>query len=132
MPIMKQKSDENLNAARLLVENNMYASSIHCFYYSILQLSKYILDKYCGISYEQQDENFQGKDSHNAIIKILGQKLGAKNRFYKLDYMSNLNNLKKLRKTADYSNNQILSNDIGCATNDVKELLNILHKNYKL
>lgn len=42
MPNYRKKSTENLSAAKLLINNNMFTASVHCSYYAGFQMSKYI------------------------------------------------------------------------------------------
>lgn len=49
MGVLKEKSGESFNAARVLMDGRLHNSSIHCSYYSCIQL---ILD----IFYEKQHE----------------------------------------------------------------------------
>lgn len=103
MPKMKQKSNENMNAANLLVSKNMYTASIHCFYYSGFQLSRYVLCNSFGVPYSQQDSESRGKDSHFYVIEKTGAYLDKRHHIDMLDYMKFINKLKSLRKKADYS-----------------------------
>lgn len=70
MSLIKHKSEENLEAAKILNNNIKFTSSVHCSYYAILQMMKYVLSAKCDISYEKQNE-MREKDSH---IYIFGMK----------------------------------------------------------
>ena len=62
MSLIKYKSEENLEAAKLLNDNKKFTSSVHCSYYAVLQIMKYALNEKCHISYEKQNEP-KDKDS---------------------------------------------------------------------
>jgi hypothetical protein len=77
---LKTKSDHNLLAAKILIENSLHAPSVHCSYYSCFQLSKYALKEFFGIGYEKQEEELnllkQTKSgrigTHDYVINRLG------------------------------------------------------------
>ena len=64
MDALKNKSEFNFYAASVLIENNYYAPSVHCSYYSMLQYVKHVLTNKFHIL-EQDYE--KGKGSHEAI-----------------------------------------------------------------
>lgn len=98
MPNIKLKSDENIQAASILVEKGKLSSSIHCYYYSMFQLSMYILCIHHEIDYETQNKESKGIDSHKYVIFSLSGFLSKKNLFYQVDYNRYINDLKMLRK----------------------------------
>ena len=50
MSKLKEKAKFNLSAAEILQENNLFAPSIHCSYYSCFQLLKFTINDFFGIS----------------------------------------------------------------------------------
>ena len=131
---LKNKSNENLVAANLLIQNGKYASSVHCAYYSCLQLIKHIINKYVGKSYKMQDgEAFHHrKSSHgyllNEIVKNLNQKNGVnfantvRRAFFEL---------KDDRLKADYQNisiNKIEAEASYLISNQVQNILKSVYK----
>jgi uncharacterized protein (UPF0332 family) len=132
MSILKGKSTENIEAMDILINNGKYTPSIHCAYYSCLQLSKHILSQYCSIDYEQQDTESSGRGSHNYIIKELSIQLEKIGRFQKLNYNNNINKLKMLRKISDYNNQTITENEANRAKVMANDIINILNKNYNI
>ena len=72
MEILLIKSVDNYKAAKFLVENQYYNSSIHCAYYSCYQLMKHILfnELMCPNELPKNNEN----DSHNKFKINLGRK----------------------------------------------------------
>lgn len=132
MANMKLKSNENIQAAEILVSSNMFSSSIHCYYYSALQLSMHILCNFHGVDYAKQNAESKGRDSHHYTVESTASFLEKENTFYKIDYNKNISALKMLRKRADYSDTLIVENDIKKAQKAINELSQLLHKSYNL
>ena len=105
---MDVKARNSYDCGNQLLNNKTYLDqSVHCFYYSLIQLMKYKLANLHSnsISYEKQDEDSNGDSSHNWLInqiylKFDSRKLG--NNFQDVCI-----NLKRLRKKADYGSEQI-------------------------
>lgn len=100
---MKCKSEENLNAANLLIRSSMYMASIHCSYYSSFQLSKYLLKTHYNIDYDEQKSNSKGKDSHYYVINETSNRIDSVSHIAFLDFSKFISKLKQLRHKADYS-----------------------------
>ncbi|HBR10664.1 MAG TPA: hypothetical protein DD740_00335 [Chryseobacterium sp.] len=97
----EDKSDKTFDSAEILVSNNQKNSSIHCYYYSCLQLLNHFLNKQCRYS-EQEIRNFANdKESHNKVINLVKTKLDEKG-INALSIFGDLNLLKKARVKADY------------------------------
>ena len=127
MPNMKYKSEENFNAANLLIINNMYAASIHCSYYSCFQLSKYLLKTLHDIDYAVQESNSSGKDSHYYVNNETSNKIDSVSHIAYIDYNKFIAMLKKLRRRADYSAGVISEEEAKKAyqcANEIKTILN--------
>jgi hypothetical protein len=106
MSNLKIKSDQNLNAAQLLVNNNnndYCNASIHCSYYGCFQFMKSILCNNINITYDIQDNN--DKSSHDYIFKTLVDKINSPK--IKKQFRVNFMSLKAKRKKADYLNELI-------------------------
>lgn len=132
MANMKLKSIENIQAGDILIKNNMFSSSIHCYYYSVLQISMHILCNFHGLDYEKQNEDSKRIDSHNYTIESTASYLERKNLFYKVDYNKYIKRLKMLRKRADYSEILIVQRDISEAQKAIKFLNELFQKSYNL
>lgn len=100
---MKTKSDENIKAAELLVEGNMYASSVHCSYYACFQLMKYVLHAKLNFDYIQQDKLTKGKGSHNLLIGTFKKKYRVTDKKAAFKIATDIDLLKKNRQKADYT-----------------------------
>lgn len=121
---MQAKSDENYKAGEVLVEKSYYSASVHCFYYSVLQKMKYVLCEKCGISYEEQESNSQGKGSHNYLRDQVRSKIT--DRTDKKEFKRTFDNLKSNRKMADYEETSITFELCHTVQNETEILRRIL------
>ncbi|MCG2791947.1 MAG: hypothetical protein L6262_00165 [Weeksellaceae bacterium] len=97
----EEKSDKTFDSAEILVSNNQKNSSIHCYYYSCLQLLNHFLNIHCRYT-EKEIRNFANdKESHNKVINLVKTKLDEKG-INALSIFGELNLLKKERTNADY------------------------------
>lgn len=127
MSIIKTKSDENYDAADLLIHNSKLSSSIHCLYYGAYQRAMYAMKK-SGVGYKEQNDNYKKYCGGQAGIKNNVKKLGSHeyliNEFVQLmksksndtKLIGNLNRcflyLKTCRRKADYENDSISEADV--------------------
>lgn len=102
--ILKKKAKENLAAGKLLSDKRMFNASIHCYYYSCLQLIKFvILDKF-GFTIETVNRQTESGNSHNWLINKIKELYLCKHDYSYLRTLSkNIKRLKNLRKDADYN-----------------------------
>ena len=77
MSNLKNKSELNIYAAKRLIEENIYPPSVHCSYYSCIQLLKFKMNDFFGITYEQlnTDISFSNKGTHQYIISYITRKI---------------------------------------------------------
>ncbi len=95
-------------AADLLQRSNYYPSVVHCAYYSCVQLIKHILIFTIGkteTDIENEARNSPG-GSHQIMINNINGHLKNNNKDWKT-FNDNINQLKKLRVNADYTDSQI-------------------------
>lgn len=127
MPIIKNKSDENYDAADLLINNGKLTASIHCLYYGAYQRAMYVMNK-SGIGYEKQKDNYKNYCSDPTVRESKTKMLGShdflitefvKLMLYKTNDFSLVGNmknsfiyLKTCRKKADYENTSISKKDV--------------------
>lgn len=117
-----KKAEHNLKAASLLIENELYAPSIHCSYYAGFQMSKRKLAE-CGITYDEQDQAARdlSTDSHNYIITTTEEYVSDP-----IKYRHNIGKLKRLRKKSDYLNQEIVKAEAEAAKTSAWDLFSIL------
>lgn len=110
-----KKSDDNFQSAKYLYDNSLYASSVHCCYYSCLQtaITQYVSiskKKYSDIQNEIANDN--KKHVHSFYIdKLKGIYLSTSTDVNKGRISRNMHNLykglKELRVDADYNDKEI-------------------------
>jgi uncharacterized protein (UPF0332 family) len=99
MANMRKKSEENLKAGNLLIEEELYNASVHCFYYSCYQLLLYFLNK--KDEYRVSEEKLKKPGSHNYVINEVVRYL-EKDKGKRFTLRNDLISLKEWRKKADY------------------------------
>ena len=107
------KSQENLQAAQILKNRSLFASSIHCSYYSCVQLMKHTLMQKMNKTSDEIDTESNGEGSHQWLIKeIFNILFFDKNDWNTANNFNiGVNELKKLRMKADYKNKLIVASD---------------------
>lgn len=110
MSQLRQKSEFNIDAAKLLIKQANYAPSVHCSYYSCFQLMKYTIKEFFGIDYDVQASNISstGQHSHQYVINYISTKLedlaGVKeSRAFK----RTIKDLKQFRLESDYEDIEV-------------------------
>lgn len=129
MSVLKDKSIENIETVDILINNGKYTPSVHCAYYSCLQLSKHILNHFCSIDYATQENEGNSKGSHNYIINTTAEKLQLKGARFS-DYHLNIGKLKMLRIRSDYSTSIISQKEASKAKGCAESVLDILKQTY--
>lgn len=110
---LSNKSTENLEASEMLIANNLFASSVHCSYYAMLQYMTCKLSNYGNISFLTIRKNSKGYGSHNYIISETINYIKSEELKPDLDYIQknvNKTNIQKLkRKVADLKSFRVKS-----------------------
>lgn len=105
MSVLIAKSDENISSAQLLIDNKCYASSVHCSYYSSVQLVISLLLNKFGYTAEklETESKSERKGSHVFAKNIIHQKMKDKGiRFKATEFYREMGELKNKREKADY------------------------------
>jgi len=128
--ILKTKSECNILAAKLLVQNTYYTSSVHCYYYAILQLMKHII-LHCFTQIEienfKQANNNRNSSSHRLIFEQIVPKMSNIDKFR---FTNKFEKLKKMRKESDYEEIEINSDKTTDADMYANELVILLKKTF--
>ena len=95
----KDKSDTSFQSGEILRDKHMYNSSIHCFYYSCIQIANHYFNKVEKLSDNEIRKKFSTPESHNQTINYLVKKFGLSTRKI---LVTDLSALKDSRKKADY------------------------------
>lgn len=100
MTVYKTKSDQNILASSVLIQNNCCNSSIHSTYYSIIQLIIFVLVESNVWTLEEINIHTNGKGSHNWLFKEVQKQIS--DRLERKTINDQLQELKKARNNADY------------------------------
>jgi uncharacterized protein (UPF0332 family) len=127
---MISKSQENIQAAHLLINKGKFSASVHCAYYSSFQYMKYIANNYLNVSYQTQNKG-TGQDSHKFIWKQIENELMLNCHPIYDDCNTAYSFLRKLRKKADYLTQAISPAEANKAYTEAYKMNNLLKTNYK-
>lgn len=120
---LNNKSEFNIDGAELLINNDLFAPSIHCSYYSVFQSMMFVYCSKNGITFEEYslDAKAQQGSSHNHLIKIFCS-LETDRRASQF-LKRKIDDLKASRIKSDYDNFQVDSEFSNRALKIAKELL---------
>lgn len=93
------KSDDTYKSGELLRSNGKHNSSIHCYYYSCIQLCNHYFQKKESLTDSQIRDLFKDKESHKKTINHLVSQIGLSSR---KALTVDLSTLKENRTKADY------------------------------
>ena len=125
--VFKSKSVLNKKAALLLFDNKFYDSSVHCYYYSSLQLSIFTLITKYKLSYDNLKKEAISNKSNSNYYYINKLIMCITDPIISRNYGNTMNSLKALRKQADYEPVKILPTTCISAKDfyiEIEELLN--------
>ncbi len=136
MQILIDKSAESIKAGNALISNNMYTNSVHCFYYSCIQIMIACYCKKKGITkfetYQDECDN-QQLSSHiwlsNNIYRLLDNVKGINDDMrYKMRTRFNflINDLKDKRVAADYRIKKFEEEDLKDIVKSANEIVTTL------
>lgn len=137
---LKNKSEINLDSAKLLSKNNYYAPSVHCSYYSVLQLMKYAVCVSIGISYDEQDKEINqlkqhkasAKGTHEYLIGKIEEKIHEFDRPNFTSFTRKVKDLKVFRKNSDYEDVSISFEQSRTAIDHATVLREQIKKTFKV
>ncbi len=111
MSILKKKAEHNYIAAEKLINEHLHSSSVHCSYYSCLQLMKHIVQDFCGISYENQDIEIRNtrSASHEYLKVKIESEIARVDISKKRWFKNTFGDLKQFRVEADYHDIEVNS-----------------------
>lgn len=133
MNILLKKSTSSLEASSLLKDEEHFASSVHCAYYSCIQLMRHILFNCYNIDETIFDSsaNTNSTGSHMYLMNELTKLIHGKN-FEIREFKSNFRNIKYYRKKADYQQIVIFQKDSNNAYSIALNINRTLKKIHKL
>lgn len=102
MPAYKNKAQNNIVTAEILLDSGLPLSSAHPAYYSSFLLMKFLLAHCFSVNYTQQETLTKNKDSHKVLSNMALPTMAARDAETGSDYMVWYNKLKMMRRKADY------------------------------
>lgn len=126
MNTLKVKSELYFDAGKLLVENNYYTQSVHCFYYGVFQKMKYTIMHKKGLDYTSYDKASENQSSHNYLINEIANYFSCK--LTKRDYKNRILDLKEFRVKCDYYGEVIDIDKANQLETKSEELIKIINK----
>jgi len=133
MSKLREKSKFNLEAAEVLINENLYAPSVHCSYYSCLQRIKSILPEYYAISFNQIDLNVRAgtENEHGYLIRFISKQI--RETFGSDEYAKfkrDIGDLKEFRIHSDYKDIQITSDQSNKAYQKALDINRFLNEKF--
>lgn len=136
MPIQQlllSKSDQNKSSAELLIENDKYAASIHCSYYSSIQVILHLIEvnkddfETLRIDINKPLAKRKRRGKHLGIHQIYFEFLKSVicDEETRYDTLNDLEKLKLYRKRSDYENRNI-EKELAQEALDLSKKINLL------
>lgn len=137
MSQLLRKSLLNLKASGILISNNIYDSSIHCAYYSCVQLMLHLLrSEFKKSEADVDSESEQGsrneKGFHNWLTNFYIKELMKKDFMLTRDFNKFVIALKSSRVKADYKNIEIKENIAKQNLDLAKQINQLLQENFQI
>ncbi|MDD3723157.1 MAG: hypothetical protein PHW92_11870 [Lutibacter sp.] len=131
----KEKSKENQKSANLLIKNSIYSSSVHCAYYSNIQLMLHILLTDFKLSETEIDTkskegSIEEGGFHNWLKTAITRELMTRDFMLVRDFNNFFGQLKSLRIRADYKNLLILESKAKNGLNLSKSIIELLEEKF--
>ena len=132
MSYLRNKSEANLAAAKLLIDDyEYYAPSVHCSYYGCFQFIKYKLNT-LGYTYKIIDESIAANPTYHShkypvslIVKLLKDKV-PNDIYYSRTVNDKFKLLKAFREESDYHNKDIFPEQGKDALDLSIEIINLI------
>ena len=128
MSFILSKSDANYDSAEYLSQGGYFASSIHCAYYSCLQLMIFIYKKEKGTDPNFDSFGVNEKGFHNYLFNCVIQLIKNKNQIRTLN--TYFGDLKRSRVKSDYYDNEIKPVESTEALKKSRYLRSVLKKEF--
>jgi len=133
------KSTENINSANLLITNGFAASSIHCSYYSCVQMMLHVLrsdlnktEEELEILSEKGSRDYHG--FHNWLQNVFCEELIRRDKDARIafDFNTSIGNLKGIRIRSDYRVSGISNKEANKALILAKKINKLIEDKFKL
>jgi len=133
MSKLKGKSLFNITAAKLLIDNNLYCSSVHCSYYSCFQLMKFTIKDFFGIDYNTLSSqiSLSDKRTHQYVIEYIRSEIQTNLGIFEArNFKRKIMDLKQFREESDYENIEVDILQGKKAYTIAQELISFLSKTF--
>ena len=135
MSKLKEKSEFNIDAAQLLIDNYLYAPSVHCSYYSCFQLMKFTMNNFFGISYDELRQRISVSTSggtYSYVTYFFNKEVRRKNGISDYsDFSRKIKDLKEFRESSDYDDIEITIDKSTKALQYATDIRLHIQKNFK-
>jgi len=128
---IKTKSEINALSAQFLIDQSLYASSVHCAYYSVFQMLIHKLAGFRNISINQLNQLVESanKSTHKYVVNEFCVHLRSNSKLgfdtYQLRNLKNeIKDLKQFRVESDYHDKEI---DSSKSEQALQKSISILH-----
>ncbi len=133
----KIKSEQNQKSAKMLIGSSIYSASVHCSYYSNIQLMLHILYNDFGKTEDEINmESRQGSSDeggfHNWLKNSITRELLEKDFMMVRDFNNFFGQLKNLRVNADYKNLLIIEQKAKNGLDLSKNINEILEEKFEV
>ena len=137
-----KKASNNYSAAESLIEKENYSPSIHCAYYSCLQIILFLINSKLSqawISYQDSldadtilNKKAHKQSLHNQYISFIKQDINKTDRSTQRKFSTDIGILKKFRNDSDYTDTEIVDNIADQSLSLAKDINTQLLKHYEL
>jgi len=130
----KIKADENIKCAEILINGRKFSSSVHCSYYSNIQLLLHVLHEEFNKTEDQIDEESKKDENgfHIWLKNYITRELTTRQFMILRDFNNYFGKLKKIRIKADYKNIIISENKAKEAQDASLLIKRIIEENFRL
>lgn len=134
MSILSDKSDVSDKASTKLYSQSYFCSSVHCSYYSCVQLMLHILRSHLNKTDREVDREYKNAKTglHAWLIGVIFREIIKKNFNDARDFKNTIGVLKQKRVDADYKNIKIEQSDAKMSCDYSVEILKILNNNFTI
>ncbi len=134
MSQLVKKSKENIAAAKILSKFELFAPSIHCSYYSSVQLSIEIVVNYFGVKETDiiQRAKTQKGGTHVYTSNLITIDLEEKNWKSAREYNAKIEGMRRKREHSDYRDIKMSPDDAKSVYEDALIVNELLTKSYSI
>jgi uncharacterized protein (UPF0332 family) len=141
MSELLKKASSNYDAAEMLIEKGNYPPSIHCAYYSCLQIILFLINSKLANAWQSYQDGLDAAKAlnkekteslHNQYITFIKEDIKKTDRTQQRLFSAGIGVLKKYRNDSDYKEKEI-PDDIAGESFDLATKIHLqLYKHYNL